>query len=761
MYRSSLRRYLTCITTLSAVGVLLAADAPVAPPTVQDIRREVEATFDPNGAMDNAGLVKWPEGPPSGEDDLPFDESSLQGSLPNDACSGGTVIPGNVTTYNPAPYSTTTADVETCDNLESCEVSGVGVSNSVWYSYTPDANGQVEINTQGSSYNTVLSVWTGCRTQIGALCIGAPTQLACNDNAPEFGNPTWSRIFLDVTAGQNYRIKVADYNTTSGGGTLDFNLLYRPPNDLCANATRITTVAYNPPLLRTGNAVSDLCDNEESCELNAVGTSNSVWYVYTPPCDGSVSVNTNGSNYDTVLSIWTGGCEYFVDPDVGCSHVSTQIACDDDSGVGTQSQLVNVPVLGGVEYLIKASDYNLSNGGGNLDFNFVFHGAGNPNADIVSPSGFGCVCGTVSVTGTASTGSDPYSEWVLDYRPQTGGAWTQIATSTNPVNNGTLSSWNTSALNGYYFLRLTVRNSCGEENTDVEIVYVDGQIPSLEVREPDGGEVLGGIVCLDGTAWDQCFDSYTVRYRALPGGVFAPIEPGVLEYTTAVTNDGLGGGWNTQAPAVADGQYELQVAVFDTCGHSTSALRTVTIDNTAPTAIITSPQACSVVSGVVQIMGTADDANLAGWALQRSDPNNPGWITISSGNTPVINGLLGTLDTNGLEPCCYAIRLLVSDQSLLNCANNSHLSEYLITVDFAGQGLVGDMNCDGAVTVSDIAGFVIALTNPTLYAQTYPMCNINNADANGDHAVTVSDIGPFVTLLTSMAQMLAGMPMHV
>ena len=61
---------------------------------------------------------------------------------------------------------------------------------------------------------------------------------------------------------------------------------------------------------------------------------------------------------------------------------------------------------------------------------------------------------------------------------------------------------------------------------------------------------------------------------------------------------------------------------------------------------------------------------------------------------------------------------------------------------------LGDLNCDSSTTVADIAGFVLALTNPTSYAATYPDCDINNADISGDGAVTVADIGPFVLLLT-------------
>ena len=66
----------------------------------------------------------------------------------------------------------------------------------------------------------------------------------------------------------------------------------------------------------------------------------------------------------------------------------------------------------------------------------------------------------------------------------------------------------------------------------------------------------------------------------------------------------------------------------------------------------------------------------------------------------------------------------------------------------AGSFPVGDLNCDGFVTVGDIGGFVLALTNPAQYAVQFPGCEILNADINGDGFVTVGDIGPFVALLT-------------
>ncbi|MDX2199405.1 MAG: hypothetical protein SF069_10610 [Phycisphaerae bacterium] len=63
-------------------------------------------------------------------------------------------------------------------------------------------------------------------------------------------------------------------------------------------------------------------------------------------------------------------------------------------------------------------------------------------------------------------------------------------------------------------------------------------------------------------------------------------------------------------------------------------------------------------------------------------------------------------------------------------------------------GHLGDMNCDCFVTVADIGGFVMALTNPAGFDAAFPDCSIENADVNQDGFVTIGDIGAFVTLLT-------------
>lgn len=72
----------------------------------------------------------------------------------------------------------------------------------------------------------------------------------------------------------------------------------------------------------------------------------------------------------------------------------------------------------------------------------------------------------------------------------------------------------------------------------------------------------------------------------------------------------------------------------------------------------------------------------------------------------------------------------------------------VMTVNTGPAALPGDMNCDGLVSVSDISGFVLALTDPSGYAAQFPQCDVQNGDINADGQVSVSDIGPFVTLLT-------------
>ena len=61
---------------------------------------------------------------------------------------------------------------------------------------------------------------------------------------------------------------------------------------------------------------------------------------------------------------------------------------------------------------------------------------------------------------------------------------------------------------------------------------------------------------------------------------------------------------------------------------------------------------------------------------------------------------------------------------------------------------VGDVNCDGVVDFFDIDPFVLALTDPAAYEETYPDCDLMRADCDFDGEVDFFDIDAFVMFIT-------------
>jgi hypothetical protein len=121
----------------------------------------------------------------------------LQGSgpPPNDSCSNAIVIG-----YGTAAGSTSEA---TNDGQASC--GGSSTAPDVWFRYTATATGPVIADTIGSSYDTVLSVHSGCP---GTMV----NQISCNDDA--YG--LQSAVDFYATAGHEYLIRVSGCGSSSG-----------------------------------------------------------------------------------------------------------------------------------------------------------------------------------------------------------------------------------------------------------------------------------------------------------------------------------------------------------------------------------------------------------------------------------------------------------------------------------------------------------------------------------------------------------------
>jgi hypothetical protein len=207
-----------------------------------------------------------------------------------------------------------------------------------------------------------------------------------------------------------------------------------------------------------------------------------------------------------------------------------------------------------------------------------------PQADIEAPVFQSCACGSVSVTGCADDDDGNYGFDRLEYQKVGGPAtWTEIGEFTSPLCDGTLYTWSTvpaAITDGWYFLRLTVENACGLQSTDFTAVYVDKSFTGISVTSPLDEATVCGLVEITGTVYDYCLDNYTVDYKPAVGGEYAPVNPDSPVYSSNVINCVIAT-WDTDALALADGDYIIRIVGTDSCGNQQTVLIDVTVDNTS------------------------------------------------------------------------------------------------------------------------------------------------------------------------------------
>lgn len=169
-------------------------------------------------------------------------------------------------------------------------------ANTVWYRFTPVSNGTLTINTSGSSYDTILGVWTG---QPDALVL-----VKWNDNN---GSSKQSRVSFTTGKGVPYYIEVAAAN---GGGQMKLNLTYTPAapaNNSINSAVVIPYAGDTQPGSYT--SVLDVYQTSvvSSDPVFPDGRGRgyrTVWYKFSPKVNGTLTLSTAGSNYATLLGAW-------------------------------------------------------------------------------------------------------------------------------------------------------------------------------------------------------------------------------------------------------------------------------------------------------------------------------------------------------------------------------------------------------------------------------------------------------------------------
>src|SRR5215471_18109350 len=241
--------------------------------------------------------------------------SAAMGQPSNDSCFNAIPIG-----TGPAVIGGTTVGA-TVDGSTTC-----GFSNTtpdVWYSITVGCGGTLSVDTcVNPEYDTVLSIHSGCPGTAG-------NTLACNDDAACFGSPSLRSNVSAAVGPGTYLIRVSGFGGAVGNFVLSVFFSSAPGNDFCNLATSIGTGTFS------GTTACATVDGSSTC--GASNTTPDVWYSFAVPCDGTLVVDSCGSGYDTVLSIYSG-CP---------GTASNQVACNDDAPSG--------PCSGTLQSLVSTS----------------------------------------------------------------------------------------------------------------------------------------------------------------------------------------------------------------------------------------------------------------------------------------------------------------------------------------------------------------------------------------------------------------------
>jgi hypothetical protein len=221
----------------------------------------------------------------TGEIDLNLGGVPLNDNFANATSAGGTVFGSNVlATSEPGePSEPVKGDV-----------------NSVWWSWTASSSGPVSISTTGSSFDTVLSIYTGNSVSTLTLATDAHGNPAINDDA---NDTLQSQIDLNAVAGTTYYIAVD--GTQYFTGSIQLNLPPAPPppenSPPVVNNQSFSVDENSPGGTAVGTVVATDADNDTLSYSITGGTGASLFNIDSNT--GAITVANSASlDYETTPS---------------------------------------------------------------------------------------------------------------------------------------------------------------------------------------------------------------------------------------------------------------------------------------------------------------------------------------------------------------------------------------------------------------------------------------------------------------------------
>jgi hypothetical protein len=216
--------------------------------------------------------------------------------------------------------------------------SAVGViernGDTDYFSFTTPA-AQLNLSVAPAAFGGMLDATLELRNSSGALINSAAT------------SSLGESLTVTVPAGSYYLVvKGAGGIGDLGQYTVTTNAVTPPANDAFATASPLVGSSIS------GISGSNIYATREAGEPNHAGNSggHSVWWNWTAPASGSTNITTEGSNFDTLLAVYTGSAVSSL------SHIASN---DDYTGLTSRVQFTAVA---GTTYRIALDGYSGATG---------------------------------------------------------------------------------------------------------------------------------------------------------------------------------------------------------------------------------------------------------------------------------------------------------------------------------------------------------------------------------------------------------------
>jgi subtilase family serine protease/flagellar hook assembly protein FlgD len=335
-----------------------------------------------------------------------------------------------------------------------------------------------------------------------------------------------------------------------------------------------------------------------------------------------------------------------------------------------------------------------------------------PVAQIFSPARAALISGLIDVKGSASAGSDFKEYRLFVGAGATPGTWQLLRRSPVPIVADVVGNWNTLGLpeNSVHTIKLESEDLFGSIATDSVSVTVDNtppNAPTVLKAVPNGNNVT--LSWTPSTSPDLA--GYVLyrnqRVANAQGTVVGSLKPYLIVPP------------NYLDIKVPDGSHTYQVQAMDKAENLSEPSNTVTvvIDTRAPQATIIKPLNGAKVGGIISILATSPDTDIAKVQFQFKPASGGTWTNIGA----AVTQLPWTVNWNpaGLAFGDYLLQAIATD--LTNHTDPAPVAIMVSygdlqapdrIIDLKGQVNGGDVTLTWSNAASDLANYLLDRIDP-------------------------------------------------